>query len=204
MNVWRDRLSRWFDPLARACPLSPNVLTTIALAFNLIAAAMLYYGRWRPTFFLLAMAVLIIGGLLDTFDGIVARVQGKTSRFGDFYDHVADRISDTCLLTGWVMGNNVRSEIIVASIIAVMMNGYVGTQLEATFAKREYDTLGRAEFVLALVTLPLVSYIMATNGLRFHRGGFELAEWLTILLIVFAIAGIVQRIRLARRLSETS
>ena len=40
MHPWRERLSRWLTPLARTTPLSPNAITLIALALNLIASAL--------------------------------------------------------------------------------------------------------------------------------------------------------------------
>jgi archaetidylinositol phosphate synthase len=198
MNVWRNRFHQWFAPLAQRCPLSPNALTVLALALNAVAAA-LFYTRH----FLSAVAVLIAGGLLDVFDGIVARVQQKTSRFGDFLDHFCDRVSDTLLLTGWLLGNGVRTEITLASVIVVGLNGYIGTQLEATWHEREYDTVGRGEFVLALIVFPIVSFILFDNG--WHElapGGLEIAEWMALLLVLGGFAGIVQRLALARRLNR--
>src|SRR5204863_7134314 len=136
-----------------------NTITILALLLN-IAAAYLLYRR----FFLVAMAILVVAGFADAFDGIVARVQNKTSRFGDFLDHVADRISDTLLITGWLLGNEVWLPLAIASIIAVMLNGYIGTQLEATWGHRSYAEMGRGEFVLALVVYPIVSPILFANG----------------------------------------
>ena len=197
MQVWRDRLHRWFAPLARRCPLSPNAITVIALVLNLIAAALLYR-RW----FLVAMAVLSVAGLADAFDGIVARVQAKTSRFGDFLDHFCDRISDVFLLSGWLLGSNVRTEIAIAGIVASVLNAYIGTQVEATYHQRNYDSVGRGEFVLALVVFPIVSHILFANGWEgLMPGGLRIPEWLTLLLAVGAVAGIGQRLALARRLS---
>lgn len=196
MNVWRDRFHRWFAPLAARCPLSPNAITLLALALNVAAAVLLYRRR-----FLEAMVLLIIGGLADAFDGIVARVQNKTSRFGDFLDHFADRVSDTLLLTGWLLGSGVRIEIALAAVIAVLLNGYIGTQLEATWHEREYETVGRGEFVLALVVFPIVSFILFDNGWNaLTAGGLRITEWMALLLIAGAAAGIGQRLALARRL----
>src|SRR5688572_13539329 len=104
MQVWRDRLQRWFAPIARRCPLSPNAISLVALALNATAAVLLYRRE-----FLLAIVFLVVGGLADAFDGIVARVQNKASRFGDFLDHFADRVSDVFLLTGWLLGSGVRA-----------------------------------------------------------------------------------------------
>src|SRR5947209_3847654 len=201
MHVWRDRLSRWFTPLARQCPLSPNAISFIALTINLAAAALLLAGASRSIFFLVAISFVITAGFADAFDGIVARVQGKESRFGDFLDHVADRISDTTLAACWLIGNHVREGLVVAATIVVMLNGYIGTQIEATWRERSYQSLGRGEFVLALVALPIVSYILFSNGwdaLRF--GGATIAEWLGLLLLVFGLLGIVQRFAVARRM----
>jgi len=198
MHVWRERLHRWFAPLALRCPLSPNSITLAALALNATAAVLLWQRQ-----FAVAIAFLAVGGLADAFDGIVARLQQKTSRFGDFLDHFADRVSDTLLIAGWLLGNRVRIEIAVAVVIAVLLNGYIGTQIEATWHDRNYDSIGRGEFVLALVVLPLVSFILFDNGwdsLAF--AGLITAEWLSLLLLLFALLGIAQRFVLAARLER--
>ena len=204
MHPWRVRLARWFDAPARACPLSPNAITIIALLLNLGAAgAMAAGGRW-PVLFLVAVAVLTVGGLADAFDGIVARVQGKSSRFGDFLDHVADRVSDTAVAAGWMIGSGVDHLLVLAAVIVVMLNGYVGTQLEATWHERHYEGVGRGEFVLALIVYPIVSYILATNGwlgLRFAT--LSVPEWLTLLMIASAALAIVQRFMIASRLERS-
>lgn len=199
MHPWRDRLDRWLSPFARRTPLSPNAISFLALVFNVIAAACLFE-RW----FLIAIVFIAIGGSLDALDGIVARMQGKESRFGDFLDHSLDRVSDTLLAAGWLLGNSVRQSIAVAAIIAIMMNGYIGTQIEATYRERNYDSIGRGEFVLALIVFPIVSSILYNNGWDTWRlAALTVAEWLSMLLILFALLGIAQRFALARRLDRS-
>ena len=164
-----------------------------------VAAAWLLYQRQ----FLVAIVFLSIGGLADAFDGIVARGQEKTSTYGDFLDHFADRVSDVLLVTGWLLGNGVRQEITIAVVIIVLLNGYIGTQIEASWHERNYDSVGRGEFVLALVVFPIVSHILLTNGWdRIVRGGLSIAEWMSLLLVAFAILGIAQRFALAARLEK--
>ena len=199
MHLWRDRLDRRLSPVARRTPFSPNAISVAALLFNVIAAVCLFE-RW----FLIAIVFIAIGGLSDALDGIVARVQGKESRFGDFLDHCLDRISDTLIAAGWLMGNSVRQPVAVAAIIAIMMNGYIGTQIEATYRERNYDSVGRGEFVLALIVFPIVSSILFRNGWDTWRfAALTIAEWLAVLLIVFAAFGIAQRFALARRLDRS-
>lgn len=200
MHPWRERLARWLTPLAVRCPLSPNAVTLVALALNLAAATLLYF-----RYFLLAIVLIAIGGFCDALDGLVARLQQKSTRLGDFLDHVADRVSDSALAAGWMIGSGVRQELTVAAIIGVMLNGYVGTQIEATYSRRNYETVGRGEFVLALIVFPIISSILATNGwTRLQAAQLTIAEWLTVLLIAFALLGIVQRVVLAARLERSS
>jgi phosphatidylglycerophosphate synthase len=196
MNPWRERLSRWFAPIARHCPFSPNTITVLALLLNLGAATCFYFGL-----FLTAIPLIVVGGLADALDGIVARVQKKESRFGDFLDHVCDRISDTALAAGWMLGSGVREGFIVPGVILVMLNGYIGTQIEATWHERSYEDVGRGEFVLALIVFPIASHLV--QGLHVPPvGGLPIVEWLTLLLMAFGILGIVQRMRRAARMGR--
>lgn len=198
VNPWRDRLFRWFGPLARRCPLSPNAVTVIALALN-VAGAWLFYERR----FLWGLVLVAIGGLADAFDGIVARVHDKGSPYGDFLDHFCDRVSDLLVVSGWLLGNGVRAEIAMGAVLAVMLNGYIGTQIEATWRERDYESVGRGEFVLGMILYPIVSHILFSNGWQqLAPGGLRIAEWMSLLLLAFAILGIGQRFAVASRLDR--
>ena len=195
MHPWRERLSRWLTPLARTAPLSPNAVTLIALALNLTASAL-----FLRRLFLLALPIIAIAGFADALDGLVARLQQKETKFGDFLDHVCDRISDTLLAACWMIGNGVAEPLTVAGVIVIMLNGYVGTQMEATFGARSYESVGRGEFVLAMVLFPIVSFILFSNGWSAIRfAGLKTADWMTVALIAFAMLGIFQRFAVARR-----
>jgi phosphatidylglycerophosphate synthase len=204
MNIWRERLHRWLAPMAARCPFAPNTITIAALMMNAAAATGFYFALGHPALFLISMPVVAIAGFADALDGIVARVQHKESRYGDFLDHFADRVSDILLITGWLLGNRVRVEITVIVIIAVMLNGYLGTQIEASWKSRSYDSVGRGEFVLALIIFPIASFILATNGwAEIRPGRFLIAEWMSLMLLLVAIAGIAQRLATASRMERS-
>ncbi|MGK2857014.1 MAG: CDP-alcohol phosphatidyltransferase family protein, partial [Thermoanaerobaculia bacterium] len=178
-------------------------ISALALLLNIAAAVLLALAGWRPALFLAAPVLLAVAGILDAFDGIVARERGLSSRFGDFVDHLADRISDCFLIAGWAVGASVRIEIALVATLGVALTGYAGTQVEATFGTRSYEGLGRGEFVLALFTLPLISYTLASAGILDARfGPFTVPEYLALALALFTAVGIVQRVRLARRLAD--
>jgi len=204
MHPWRERLARWFTPLAKRITISPNAITLIALALNIVAAACLACGARRPWLFLVAIVIIAVSGIADALDGIVARVHEKTSRFGDFLDHCADRTGDTLLAACWLISNGVREPLAMAGIIMTMLNGYIGTQIEATYGVRSYESVGRGEFVLGIIILPVASYILFTNGWQaLHFASLTVAEWLASVLLVFALWGVVQRIRVALRLERS-
>ena len=195
MHPWRERLGRWLTPVAKRTPLSPNAVTLIALVLNLIAAAL-----FLRRLFLAALPLIAVAGFADALDGVVARLKEQESRFGDFLDHVCDRISDTCLAACWMIGSGVREVLVVFGVVLIMLNGYIGTQMEATFGRRDYDAIGRGEFVLAIIVFPIVSFILFSNGWNaVTLGSLTIAEWLSVALIAFALFGIAQRIALARK-----
>ncbi|MBI2213418.1 MAG: CDP-alcohol phosphatidyltransferase family protein [Acidobacteria bacterium] len=202
-NPWRDRLQRWLRPLARRSPLSPNQITIVALLANVTAAVILAFGGRNPLCFLAAPPFLAIAGIMDALDGLVARERGLSSRFGDFLDHLADRLSDCFLFAGWAVGAVVRIEIAIVATLGIAMVGYSGTQVEATFRVRRYDGLGRGEFVLALVALPIISYSLAVAGiLTTQYGPLTIPEYLASALACATALGVIQRVRLAKALAD--
>lgn len=198
----RTRAGAILAPMARRTPLSPDALTLIALILNLSAAvALAQAATWRPGF-LLAVGLAAVGGTLDLLDGVVAREKGLTSRWGDFLDHFADRVSDSALFAGWVIGARVSPTLGLASVVAVLLNGYAGTQLEASFGAREYRTTGRFEFFIAILGFPLLAWFGGARLAAVRVGGLTVFEILTLLVALFALVGVVQRLAEARRLSR--
>jgi CDP-diacylglycerol--glycerol-3-phosphate 3-phosphatidyltransferase len=86
-------------PLARA-GVQPDVLTAWGAVTSLLVVALVQVGdRWV----LLAVAVVVLSGLLDNLDGAVAVLSGRTSRFGYVWDSVVDRVSDVLYVTALVV-----------------------------------------------------------------------------------------------------
>jgi len=93
-----DRLDGWIHtafPFLFVRPLNPNLLTVIGALGSVLAAAA-FAGGWMVTGGLLILA----GGFFDLVDGVVARHQGISTRFGAFLDSTLDRFADMVLLVG--------------------------------------------------------------------------------------------------------
>jgi CDP-diacylglycerol--glycerol-3-phosphate 3-phosphatidyltransferase len=84
-------------PLISRLRLTPDIMTTIGLVINLIAAVVIGFGHllWGGIIFLLA-------GLFDLLDGALARYMQKTTRFGALFDSTVDRITEGALFLSFI------------------------------------------------------------------------------------------------------
>ncbi|WAC07503.1 MAG: CDP-alcohol phosphatidyltransferase family protein [Thermodesulfobacteriota bacterium] len=75
--------------------INPHFLTIAGLFINIGAGFYLGMGHW-----ITGGCLICLGGFFDIFDGAVARVSNRVTKFGGFLDSVIDRYSDTFLLSG--------------------------------------------------------------------------------------------------------
>lgn len=81
--------------IVRTRVITPNILTLTGLLINIYCAWL--YGRGQ---FFAGGLVLIFANVFDMLDGRVARMQGRVTRFGAFFDSVIDRYSDLIVFVG--------------------------------------------------------------------------------------------------------
>lgn len=88
-------------PLARA-GVAPTTLTAVGLLLPLLALpAAAAGGRWA----LVVPAVVAVSGVVDSLDGGVAVLRGRTSSWGAVADALADRVADALALAAlWLLG----------------------------------------------------------------------------------------------------
>ena len=73
---------------------TPNQLTALGFALNVVAAVLIYQELW-----IAAGLVFLVGSIIDILDGALARSRGQASPRGAFIDSTFDRISE-----GFVLG----------------------------------------------------------------------------------------------------
>ena len=118
-----DTLGRVLDAIVRgfaASGVNPNFLTFIGFGINLLAAYLFAYGYFRW-----AGLTIVLAGVFDMTDGRVARLEGRVTPFGGFYDSVMDRYSDLCLLIGLLIYYGRINRFLYVSLVAVAMIGSV-------------------------------------------------------------------------------
>jgi CDP-diacylglycerol--glycerol-3-phosphate 3-phosphatidyltransferase len=84
---------------------SPNMLTTMGLCLNVVAAIVFVIGaeqgqRGDMRFIGWGGFIILFAGLFDMLDGQVARHGNQASRFGALYDSVLDRYSELVMFLG--------------------------------------------------------------------------------------------------------
>lgn len=93
-------------PVARV-GFSPNVITSLGPLVAASVPLLVWLGTDSSQSGWLWLAVLMcaVAGLVDSLDGVVAVITGRTSAWGYVYDSVADRISDCAMLSAlWFAG----------------------------------------------------------------------------------------------------
>jgi len=149
-----DTLGRVLDAIVRgfaASGINPNFLTFIGFGINLLAAYLFAYGYFRW-----AGATIILAGIFDMTDGRVARLEGRVTPFGGFYDSVMDRYSDLCLLIGLLIYYGRITRFLYVSLVAVAMIGsvmvsYTRARAENVIPSCKVGFLERPERVVLII-----------------------------------------------------
>jgi len=149
-----DTLGRVLDSVVRgfaASGVNPNFLTFIGFGINLLAAYLFAYGYFRW-----AGLTIILAGVFDMTDGRVARLEGRVTPFGGFYDSVMDRYSDLCLLIGLLIYYGRINRFLYVSLVAVAMIGsvmvsYTRARAENVIPSCKVGFLERPERVVLII-----------------------------------------------------
>ena len=85
---------------------------------------------------------ILMGGLLDIFDGRVARVSGLASKFGSFFDSTLDRISEIAMYLGLMtLYNNYGAELADRWMVYVITLA-LGGSLMVSYTRAKAEALG--------------------------------------------------------------
>ena len=101
-KTWDARLARWLvTPLVNTF-VTPNHLTTLRLLIGVAGALGLARGgfAWANAGALL----IVLSNFVDHTDGELARISGKSSRIGHFYDLACDALVTILLFVGLGLG----------------------------------------------------------------------------------------------------
>jgi CDP-diacylglycerol--glycerol-3-phosphate 3-phosphatidyltransferase len=129
---------------------NPNILTFMGFFATLVASLLILKGFW----FLAGLAI-VLSGLLDLFDGVVARKLGKATTFGSFLDSVLDRYSDLLLLLAILIHYLIKEDpglVILTSFVSMgtVLIPYIRAKAEALQVSCTIGLMERAERIILL------------------------------------------------------
>ncbi len=167
----RTLTDRAVQPIGRVLArlgLTPNALTTAGLLVTLAGVAVVVSGR--PV---VGATVMAAGLVLDAFDGAVARLSGRSTLLGAFYDSVADRVADVAMLGAlvWlVLPSPLGFAVGMTALATALLTSYVRAKAESLGLTATVGVLERAERVVIVLLglwLDLVAvalWVLAIGG----------------------------------------
>ena len=96
---FESTVSRFIKPLG-GLGITPNHLTILGMVLAGVTAYMYTKAPGNRNYLLYSAGMFIVSGFIDAIDGVLARSTGKVTRFGGFFDSVADRYSDAIVYSG--------------------------------------------------------------------------------------------------------
>jgi CDP-diacylglycerol--glycerol-3-phosphate 3-phosphatidyltransferase len=128
----------------------PNSFTLLGFLATLIASIFILKEFWVA-----AGLMIILSGVFDLFDGVIARKLGKVTALGGFLDSVLDRYSDLLLLLALLI-HYLRKQapglVILTAIVSIgtVLIPYIRAKAEAIQIPCSIGLMERAERIILL------------------------------------------------------
>ncbi len=131
--------------------INPNHLTFLGFLMSIVTAWLFARGH-----FIAAGAMLIITGLFDMVDGMVARQTRSETPFGAFFDSVMDRYSDLIVYIGLIIWYGEQGRMTYVVLVGVVMMGsvltsYTRARAESLIPHCKVGFLERPERIVLLI-----------------------------------------------------
>jgi CDP-diacylglycerol--glycerol-3-phosphate 3-phosphatidyltransferase len=171
--------------------ISPDVVTLVG-TIGVCAGALVFYPRGH---FFVGTLVITAFIFADLIDGTMARMTGRSSRWGAFLDSTLDRVGDAAVFGGialWFAGGG-DDFLLVCLTLYCLVTGAV-----TSYAKARAEGLGMTANVGIAERADRLVAVLAATGLS----GLGVPYILEIALWVLAVAGsvtVVQRMLEVRR-----
>ncbi|WP_028842384.1 CDP-alcohol phosphatidyltransferase family protein [Thermodesulfovibrio yellowstonii] len=175
-------LDKPLSPLAKSFPVNPNIITFIGMIITSSSGFVIPFNLF------LGGILILAGGVFDLIDGIVARVNGRTTKFGALFDSTLDRIADGFIFLGitWYFFNtndDIALYLTILCMIASFLISYVRARAEGLGISCNVGIIERPERLIFLA-------FGCLTGLLFP---------ILLVLTILSWATVIQRILHARK-----
>lgn len=139
---------------ARVMP-SPTAWTIVGALFSILAAAFFATGGHRAE--LEGGFFVLVSGAFDVFDGAVARATSRVSKRGSFLDSTLDRVGETSIYLGILIGNYTTPVIVFLALSCSLLVSY--SRAKADSLSINLAGVGIGERSERLVVLIVASFL---------------------------------------------
>jgi CDP-diacylglycerol---glycerol-3-phosphate 3-phosphatidyltransferase len=145
----RERTVSLGDRLV-ALGVGANMVTTLGVALAAATGVLIGLGE-----FLWAVGLIIVGGLMDTLDGHVAKAAGTASQRGAFFDSVSDRVGDSMIFLGvawyFIRTHDATAALLPIGVLALAnLVSYERAKAESLGYRAQGGLMERAERLILL------------------------------------------------------
>ncbi|MGO4331231.1 CDP-alcohol phosphatidyltransferase family protein [Cupriavidus sp. 2TAF22] len=169
-STWDGRLARALVRPLKDSWITPNHLTTVRLLIGLAGVACLMQGGYAWTNY--GAFLIVLSNFVDHTDGELARISGKSSKIGHFYDLASDAVITVLLFVG--MG---------VAITGLAPAGAFSPVLQGTLA-------GLAVALIFFLRMRIESAVGKSGTKQASVAGFETEDVLYLLPLVTLTGGI--------------
>ncbi|MCW4049470.1 MAG: archaetidylinositol phosphate synthase [Candidatus Bathyarchaeota archaeon] len=186
-----SNFKKWFENTVSApvkqlgrLGVTPNHLTILGLVVSLETGWLFTDWNRNPWYLIYGAVFILLSGLIDAIDGVLARTTGKVTRFGGFFDSVADRFSDVIILSGLILGGLCSVPVGLVALTGSLMVSYIRSRAEMEGVKMAgVGFFERAERMIFIALCSVAAYWW-----------LPALEYGVIILSIMVYVTIVQRI----------
>jgi CDP-diacylglycerol--glycerol-3-phosphate 3-phosphatidyltransferase len=176
-------MERHLLPRLPAWRLTPDRLTWLGMLISVIVPI----GFWiHPG---AGFLLLLLSGIADSLDGLMARLQNRSSRWGAFLDSSLDRVSDFFYLLGfWVLLDRYSGQVpatlaIFASLLSTLLISYIKARAEALGGTCQVGLMERGVRTAYLIVWALLIAVWPSMRGTILWGGLMLYGVLTFFTV---------------------
>lgn len=175
---WLASVYGMAQPLVRL-RVPPDLVTVVG---GVLAVGVVWAAHTGGRCAILAAVLVGLSGLLDSLDGAVAVISGRTTRWGALLDSVVDRVADACLLVALSLTGAPAWSCLTAWLLLVLLE----------YSRARGSALGAGD--VAVITIGerptrmiVVGMFLLAAGVRTDQAG----AWASIGSYVLVVVGVI-------------
>ena len=179
LNNLRESLNPVLEKIGKgfaSTGLSPNFWNCVGLVLALISAVV--YGLGIEFGLIVGGILLLVSGFFDVVDGQVAKITGKTSKKGSYFDSMFDKIAEVAIFLGILVGGYAEPYLVLLAITLSLLVSYARAKSDAINIKLQGVGIGeRAERLLVIAIIGIIGYM----------------EYAVVIVVIIAGITLIQR-----------